>query len=63
MSTSKFRYYIVDMFDGTITGTNNENTAQSYSFSEGFFVVDSQTNEWLMDDGTREEVKEKYLSI
>ena len=43
----KFRYYITDLFDGVIKGTNNIEVAQDYSASTDFFVVDSENGLWL----------------
>lgn len=53
----KFRFYITDLFDGVINGTNDENTASEYAVSSDFFVVDSELGVWLTEDG-KEEVNE-----
>ena len=47
----KFRYYITSMFDGNITGTNDTSRAVDYAECEDFFVVDTETGEWLTPDG------------
>ena len=47
----KFRYYIADPFSGNVKGTNDEQVAGDYSQSEDFWVVDSETGEWLTPDG------------
>jgi len=57
---SKFRFYIADISDGSIKGTNNEQDAKDLSASDNFYVVDSETGETLYN-GDRTEVKEmKY---
>lgn len=52
----KFRYYITDLFAGTVEGTNDSGLADNLSRSEDYFVVDSETGEWLGTDGTRRSV-------
>lgn len=54
----KFRYYVTNTLDGFVVGTNNENVAENYAESDEFFVVDTETNEWLQPDGTREQIEE-----
>lgn len=48
-----FRYYITDLMDGCIKGTNDEQTAKDFSQSEDYFVVDSERDEWLTSSGER----------
>lgn len=55
---SKFRYYITNPFNGCIEGTNNETVAISCASSEDFFVLDAETNEWLLSDGKRQQINE-----
>lgn len=43
----KFRFYITDLMDGCIKGTNDEAIARSCATSEDMFVVDTETNMWL----------------
>lgn len=47
----KFRYYITDLFDGCIKGTNELEVAQVYATCEDFYVVDTETSKWLSYDG------------
>lgn len=47
MTRSKYRYYIVDLFDGLVRGTNDEQVAREFSASEDFFVIDAQESMWL----------------
>jgi hypothetical protein len=54
---STFRFYITDLFNGQVVGTNDEAKAMEFTSSEDYFVVDSQTSEWVTTDG-REEVTE-----
>ncbi len=53
----KFRYYITDLMDGSIKGTDNEEVAGHYACSEDHFVVDTETGEWLLSSGERIEVE------
>lgn len=50
----KFRYYITDLTGGMIKGTDDIQTAESYSNSEDYFIVDTETGEWLTTDGRSE---------
>ncbi len=43
----KFRYYITDIYQGEILGTNSSETAESLADCEDYFVVDSETGKWL----------------
>ncbi len=54
----KFRYYIADTMDGCIKGTNDEAIAKSYAGVCEAFVVDIETNQWLMEDETSQDVPE-----
>jgi len=54
----KFRYYITDLHQGLIRGTNDEENACNFAGCEDYFVVDSDTGEWLTADGAREPIKE-----
>jgi hypothetical protein len=42
-----FRYYISDLHDGTIKGTNDQEVADSLSHCEEYFVVDTETGNWI----------------
>jgi hypothetical protein len=56
--TKKFKYYITDLFDGSIVGTNDETKARDYTVSDDHFVVDAERGVWLLSD---EEVPVKDL--
>lgn len=47
----KFRYYITALYDGSIRGTNDQETASDLAQSEDFFVVDAEAGEWIQPDG------------
>lgn len=55
---AKFRYYITDLFDGVIKGTDNKDTALSYAQCVDFFVVDTETGLWLCEANETVEIKE-----
>lgn len=46
----KFRYYITDLFDGIIKGTNDSQVAKDHSLCEDYFVVDTDTGQMLNYD-------------
>lgn len=48
---AKFRFYITDLFDGRIVGTDSADQAQMLANCEDYFVVDTETGEWLTPDG------------
>ncbi len=54
----KFRFYISSIFNGEVKGTNDEKVAKNMAGSEDDFVVDSETGEWLLSDGTRQPIEE-----
>lgn len=51
---AKFRYYITDLYDGSIKGTNEESVARGCAVSEDYFVVDTKDGTWLQGDTTDE---------
>jgi hypothetical protein len=53
MESKKFRFYITDLFEGVITGTDDEAMARRLALSEDFFVVDSENNLWITSHDTR----------
>lgn len=53
----KFRYYITNTFDGCIEGTNDTERAEELSACEEFFIVDTDTGEWVRS-GERVQIKE-----
>ena len=54
----KFRFYITDLNNGQVSGTNDPDLAADVSLSEDFFVVDSETGEWINANGSHVEVQE-----
>lgn len=55
---TKFRYYIVNMFDGRPSGTNDKSVADNYALCDDAFVIDTETNLWLTSDGSTSEINE-----
>lgn len=55
----KFKYYIIDLQEGAVTGTASDKVAKEFSQSDDFFVVDSEIGQWLMDDHNKVEIKEQ----
>ena len=53
----KFKYYITDLFEGVIVGTDSDEDAEDIAASEKHFVVDTSTGEWLLADGTRQRIE------
>lgn len=57
----KFRYYITDLFDSVVRGTNSENAAKEYSQLDEYFVVDTERGVWITSPISEEEITEiKY---
>lgn len=54
----KFRYYITDMMNGEVVGTNDIAVVESFVATEDAFAVDTETGEQVMPDMTRVEVTE-----
>jgi len=42
--------------EGNIVGTDDEDLAIEYAESEEAFVLDAQTGEWILSDGSRKEI-------
>lgn len=42
------RYFVADVFRGDVRSTNDRALALQYAGSEDAFVIDSDTNEWLI---------------
>lgn len=59
-----FRFYITDLLDGNIQGTNEAALAEEISASEDYFVVDALLGEWLHQSEGRISVLEakRYVS-
>lgn len=46
-----FRFYVVDISNGNVEGTNHEKVAQAFADSEDNFVIDVDNNQWLFPEG------------
>lgn len=46
----KYRYYIVDLFDGCVKGTNDEKTARDFAIGDEWYVIDTETGKWITGD-------------
>lgn len=44
-----YRFYVVMLDDGTVYGTDDEDKAYEYSYSEEAWVVDTKKNEWVIE--------------
>lgn len=54
----KFRYYITDLMNGTVVGTDDRAVVESFVATEDAFAVDTETGFQIMPDMTTAEVKE-----
>lgn len=54
----KFRYYITDLFEGAVRGTNELSVAKNFAESSDFFVVDCEEGKWLATEGESVDVVE-----
>lgn len=45
--TTPFRFYITNLFDGVVEGTNSEEAALQFAACEDYFVVEPAANVWL----------------
>ena len=54
----KFRFYITDLNNGLVSGTNDRDLAADVSLSEDFFVVDSETGMWLSANGDQVDIQD-----
>ena len=52
----KFRYYITDLHQGLIVGTDEPETARDYAASEDYFVVDTLNGTWLTSNGADKDI-------
>lgn len=50
----KYRYAVIDLFDGTVTGTDDEAQVREYDGSEEFFVIDLQECKWIVEGVPRD---------
>ena len=54
----RFRYISVSLFSGDARGTNDQATAENSALCSEDFVIDTETQEWMMEDGTRRPLKD-----
>jgi hypothetical protein len=54
----KFRFYITDLNNGQVSGTNDQDLAADVSLSEDFLVVDSENGEWINANGSYVDIHE-----
>lgn len=50
----KKRYVVCDSYDGSLKQTDAIQRALDYSVCEDFMVLDTETGEWLLPDGSRQ---------
>jgi hypothetical protein len=49
-----YRYYIVDIFDESVTGTDSTDTANDFAKSEDYLVLDSLVGQVILEGKTLE---------
>ena len=54
----KFRFYITDLYDGCIKGTDDPEAARAFAECEDYFVVDAETGSWLTSAQSDVEIEE-----
>ena len=54
----KFRFYVTDLNNGSVSGTDDPDLAADISLSEDFFVVDSESGMWLSANGDHVYIQE-----
>lgn len=54
----RFRYYITNLHEGAVEGSNSFDVAENFANSEDYFVVDADTGLWLQPDGAMVEVQD-----
>lgn len=54
-----FRYYIADIAGGEVIGTDNVAVAKEFANSDENFVIDTVSNEWILDSINRQTIKEQ----
>ena len=54
----KFRFYITDLIDGSVKGTDSEAVVAELRESEEYFVVDTDTGKWLLSEGVAANIKD-----
>ena len=46
-----FRYFVVDLNDSTVLGTDSVATAEEFAGSEYYTVIDAKVGLWLQPEG------------
>ena len=54
---AKFKYYITDITNCEVVGTDDRDLATNYAESEDFFVVDAEAGQWIQTDGEAVDVE------
>lgn len=58
MALQPFQYYICDLDNGEVKGTNEEQLASELAQSEDYFVIDARYNQWITCSGIPSEIEE-----
>jgi hypothetical protein len=53
----KFKYYITDLYDGAVKGTDDTELAKEAAECEDLYVVEADTGTWLLADGLSHQVQ------
>lgn len=53
----KFRFYITDLLEGKVVGTDDEAVAKNFADSADCFVVDAEEGRWLWSGDFNPEVE------
>lgn len=51
-----FRFYITDLFNGEVVGTNDIKRAEEFALVEDYFVIEPKENLWYLSDSTKVEI-------
>lgn len=54
----RFKYYITNLHEGVIEGSDSLDIAENFANSEDYSVVDADTGQWLQPEGGRVEVQD-----
>ncbi len=55
---STFKFYITDLNDGVIHGTNDKEVAENYASCEDYFIVNTDTGKMLTSSGDEIDIKD-----
>lgn len=55
----KFKFLIIDLSEGSVSGTNEEIVAKEFAQSDDYYVVNTETGIWMMDESNSKEIKEQ----